>query len=1096
MSRNCVLSIVLVLGVTSGASAQLVDATLAPGHRFQGTISDAGDVDVVELPALDGESLKLSVKAGKGSGLRPRIELYAPGSDTPFASSDAKKKKAALKKTPLDETGTWEIHVSGLEESTGSYELRFSVVAGKTLKKPEVTPGAPVEFLARGGAQLSGRVRPAKGSAALPAVPQLDGPQGDVALAPFAKTAKSGKSVSVKKAVLNDFGSYTFTPLALDPGAADLLVKLKIRPPKPIKTIVVEGPDIVGPVPFAIAFDPSVASTPATDEADFVCFGIIVPLDDAVALPESMDWTVTAGETEVDSGTAEVAPDGTWVAYVPLTPGDNTVTVDAGDGATRSLDVTYNPGYAFGGSLQLTPDVVEGPLAETVTARILITDGATDPASVSLVRDGDPGQPPEFLTQLFDDGSHGDEQAADGIYTGTFVPEPDEGIHHYRVMLGTVFAVSATSEAATLRVMPLIDLVEIAARQEALGVMGDELDAARGAGTLDETLDTLLAQLDANPDVAAAGKGSSGNGLWILYGDGMPAIVHSPEAGTKAGAPRRAAAVAPAAAGAAGPAALPGAMAGAPLAPPAPLPSPAMAKAYNGIPRPRASWSRSPAEALDVDVSHSGTRPGGNTGTTAGLSSANSVGTDKALLLAPYIWQFGVDEELDDVAEPLANDAGFTVNYLSSVVEGGGLVSRFTNWSEYGVIGVSTHGDSYFGELILDEGSQELINHWGVTDGVVVLDTGEDEANLTPWIDDLFAGRVVASGDTMFVSPTFIASYAGTLPNSLVYLSSCRSTYNASMVSTLLELGAGAVLGYSEYVCASFSNTVGLDFFESLVESEQANVGSAYTPQTDPQGCGSAVGDAPAVFQGFGNQKLSLFPGAPVLTDPSFEGGPITSVFSSFDGESCGNWNPFTETWGPGGPALAPVLDEWTARVSGQEDLSQQWNISFVENYAGFEPTDGTAMAKIEIIDLPGVSSAPGVELQQCFGPYNAPSTFSFDWNVLWHCDLGLDPELYAQFRLDLWLYLHHFTGNGNIQTFDAPVRIYYENNDLDPQTLCATTAVTEVSPGVYSTGWRSHGVALPAGVEKVSIHMLHNSHGTVAPSFTAVVLLDNVRIR
>jgi hypothetical protein len=1100
MGRNSVLSIVLALGGTSGVSAQLVDATLGPADRFQGTISDAGDIDVVELPALDGESLRLSVKAGKGSGLRPRVELFAPGSGKPFASSDAKKKKAALKKTALDETGTWEVHVSGLDDSTGSYELRLRVVAGKTLKKPTVTPGVPVVFFARDGAQLSARIRPAKGSDALPAVPQLDGPVDPVDLDPFAKTAKSGKSVAVKKAVLPDFGSYTFTPLAVDPGVAELLVKLRIRPPKPTKTIVVEGS---GGAPWAIAFDPSVASMPATDETDFPFFGIVVPLKNAVALPTSMDWSVVVDEAQTASGTVDVEPDGTWSTNVPLSAGDNTLLVDAGNDTSRSLDVTYNPGYAFGGSLELSPDVVEGPLSETVTARILITDEDTDPASVSLVRDEDPEQPPQFVAQLYDDGTHGDEQADDGIYTGTFVPAADEGNHHYRVMLGTVFAVSATSEAARLLVLPMIDLGVIAARQDAQGVMGDQLEAAQSAGTFDETLDTLLAQLEADPDVADAGKGTSGHGLWVLYADGMPSIVHVPGPGTKSGAPVGLAAVANAGAAVGGPRAAPAAGPGAgagnpPGVPPRgggrraePGPRRVMASqlaessSYAGAPRPRASWSRAPTPSFGASVDGPGTGSGGGTPGPLALSADNAVGTEEALLLAPYVWQFAGNEELDDVIELLTNDVGFTVTYKPSPAAGQGQISNFTDWSDYGVIGVSTHGDTYFVESVFADGEEHLNEVFGGSGGVVLLDTGEETDDMQPWLDDLFAGRLVTNDDKVYVTPAFLAAHAGALPNSLVYLSSCRSTYNASMVSTLLELGAGSVLGYSEYVCASFSNTTGIAFFESLVEDDEATVQSAYQPEVDPQGCGSQSGSPPAVFQGFGNQKLSLFRGEDVLIDPSFE-LPLASSPWGFDGA-------------PNAPCPQPINSCSIAGLTGA--------------WGEFLPTDGAQMAFIQH-SFPGPPSEFEGFLWRESSAYlfaeeiELPATvdrLSFDWNYIWYCEpppFNVDETPHG-FSFDrvlepvLWM-----NGNGPSYTTEA----------VGNQTPCDFKSSIVVSDGeesVHATGWHTttlnwglledldeYDEAWVLGLLDFSIESKIYMEGDTVVPVDCVVLIDNFRFQ
>jgi hypothetical protein len=84
---------------------------------------------------------------------------------------------------------------------------------------------------------------------------------------------------------------------------------------------------------------------------------------------------------------------------------------------------------------------------------------------------------------------------------------------------------------------------------------------------------------------------------------------------------------------------------------------------------------------------------------------------------------------------------------------------------------------------------------------------------------DLRRGRAVLGPDTYGILPAFIGRHRGNgLPNSLVYLGSCRSMWNGSLALELIAAGAKAVLGYSGYVTSAFAYEQATKFFSTLIQ--------------------------------------------------------------------------------------------------------------------------------------------------------------------------------------------------------------------------------------------------------------------------------------
>ncbi len=269
-----------------------------------------------------------------------------------------------------------------------------------------------------------------------------------------------------------------------------------------------------------------------------------------------------------------------------------------------------------------------------------------------------------------------------------------------------------------------------------------------------------------------------------------------------------------------------------------------------------------------LNLAPDGTRGGGGTPAPGTLSTAAlptySVGTRRALALAPYAKEFGADDEAaaagvslkERQCPPFAVDA-----YNDSAA----LLQSYRDMSTYGVVAISGHGDAYFDSLDPKAkqalgwehmGSQEVIwsgervqcssllqskktcNKNGVGCGPTQKCV-KTSANAGVCVDhtqgDIMTGRVVIGADTYGLTPAFLQRHNTTdFPNSIVYLGACRTMWNGSLAVQLYGLGAAAVVGYSGYVTNQFAATTGKEFFEQLVAKSGSVLQAVNVKDTDP----------------------------------------------------------------------------------------------------------------------------------------------------------------------------------------------------------------------------------------------------------------------
>ena len=572
----------------------------------------------------------------------------------------------------------------------------------------------------------------------------------------------------------------------------------------------------------AIILSHEITNNNTTSETQFQVYGTVETMTEE-DLPDELSWKLESGGTAIDSGTFTVDTDGGWSGTVDLEAGDNAITLSVPEAeASLSIQVTCNPGYDFGSELELSPDVAYIGEGVIITATITLNDESTDPDDVMLIRvDGTETQ----VVRLMDDGacvsgtcpdsSSGDEIGGDYIYTGRFtINEASAATAFYRVAAGlTDDTTTVYSEKYRLMITEHLSdelFEDILIDQRAYQ---DRINNAVSTGNISETLNNIVNELKNNPDVSFAAVNSGGRGIGILYTNGIAAVLSANLPDTKSGT--------------------------------------------------ASQNSAATSELLvdeqdnpsDLPVSYMPYKADAATG------GNNPVGSRNVVVIACQYHDWGYDDVVQ--MEKLFDETCFDVTHYYVEKYGGGSVEYFKNLGQYGVILMSTHADTFY------EGIKSLwIDIWGSnsSSAIVVLDSNTDvtTANKKTYEDDLKQQRLLIYGGYNYgVTPAFIAKYSGKFHNSLVYIGACRSLWNNSMASVFQSRGAGAYLGFTNYVGTGFCKKVAPTVIEKLMEDPENTLNEAFTP-------GLVENDKDkAEFKMFGDKTLSL--GVKGLVDGSFE---------------------------------------------------------------------------------------------------------------------------------------------------------------------------------------------------------------------------------
>ncbi|MDQ3022763.1 MAG: hypothetical protein M3R04_00025 [bacterium] len=462
------------------------------------------------------------------------------------------------------------------------------------------------------------------------------------------------------------------------------------------------------------------------------------------------------------------------------------------------------------------------------------------------------GVPVQKVADLKDDGNvaAGDDILLDGHYSGTYTPDASAAaaVDYFAKVdfddpegnpgtadsnkVGLLFY----NELTLARAQEILDL--IAQHQATLDIYGVQFPTPQAGAQ------ALFDQIKDDPEFEAVGLSESGQGVWwVTKGDLIPCAVDYFEPGERGGGTG-------------------GANTPVHTELQTRVSAPTMVAPRLGghaVGEPLPYWQLPQVTTPSTTTSKS---------TSDYVSDLNSIGNNRALFLAPYRSDFAPSDET-----PLIHDLflqkvcpDFEENLYSNAAC---TVEVFKTMADFGVVMISTHGNSYFGSYTSPM--------WGGTtvtpDTQCVFNSREapTAASMVTYSADLIAGRLVAAG-TYRITPSFVREYCDDMPNTIVYIGSCRSTWNDSLADAFTDNGAGTFVGFSDYVGVVWAFNWGMDFWTKMLASN--NTGGAWT-------AGQVETDAdPARYDLRGSGAVKIL--AESLRNPGFD-EPLTGWTRSGD---------------------------------------------------------------------------------------------------------------------------------------------------------------------------------------------------------------------
>jgi len=610
----------------------------------------------------------------------------------------------------------------------------------------------------------------------------------------------------------------------------------------------------VQPPPVADTTAPSVFITSPTGLSGYSTKNSTIDLAGSASDDQSLS-NITWLNNHEDSGTAKGTTE--WsISGIPLQAGDNVITVtakdSAGNTATDSITITYNPYLEFLSTLQATPDNIFLNEATTIVFRIAIEDNPNlDASSVKLLKIDSNNNIIGTITTLADDGnvSNGDDIASDGVFSGkaTFT-ESTEGVVRLRVSADineTTGTVTAYSEVFNLSVIAHLTDEEFSKAVSMPNETQQKYDELKATYGEEEAKTKTVEWLETQPEVTQAGISESGEGIWYVLDSGvLGGILLSPE-GTKGGRDT--------------------------YYPQKPLVKQSIDYKSNGG---QIVLKKSPQFGLLKALS---------------ANTTNSIGSKDVIVISPFANQGGnmqlPSAAYDNIFNTFENSTCPTFN-VKRIKDSNATVELFKTLNNYGVVVLDTHGDAYFNWDL------HIIFPWlddihATQSGKVVFLTGEKATytNKAIYEADLKKGRLAIIGGYYAITPTFVSYYNKSFPNTIFYSGSCRSMFNNSMASAFIGNGAKTYYGYTEYVAVPYDNSIVQILFDSLV-NQGKTTGEAFNNAIneynssdfiykDENGNGKIDfgEDAPAYFKIVGSNDLTVK--AEGIINGTFEEGNI-----------------------------------------------------------------------------------------------------------------------------------------------------------------------------------------------------------------------------
>jgi len=556
--------------------------------------------------------------------------------------------------------------------------------------------------------------------------------------------------------------------------------------------------------------------------------------EDSIAVSESsIQLGGQAGKTiesisviNTDTGTSfsgELGGDGTFtIQNVQLIQGDNLLEVvgvdNTGSDTRDALLVTYNDGVTFLSAPMFTADSSYADETVDTIVSIAIKENQNIVANgVTLVQlnDGVPLQTPDAV--LYDDGnvSNGDDIAGDGVYTAKLsIMKTQTGIVYYRVAADTGGPTGYSAPVSFNVLAPLTDNTIQSAQEKTETVIDENMPEVGSQFTPSEFIlykDKMVSDLTQTDSVSSIQISPDGNSILVEFESGLMHTIDFVYKGTKSGE--------------------------------------------------RLDSSHREQTDIQPQIFYYPVKkklmPQYTIFPSAVSTDENAIGSYRAMALSPFKWQFDPWDDIDGAYDEIQDSTTPEFTAESPVLDYDVTVEHFKNFSQYGVVVISSHGGLNGNDPVIYTGEeattdkqktyQKDINAKRLLISHKITILVEDGGFL--WFDSKEKKKVFK------IAPSFITHYNSSLPNTLVYMSICQGVATDALANAFIASGAGAFLGFTDIVDAGYAYNTGKTFFQSMIAGK--TVKDALKDATDAHGLNDG-GNTPAAFVYRGNGDLVL----------------------------------------------------------------------------------------------------------------------------------------------------------------------------------------------------------------------------------------------
>ncbi|MDD3647221.1 MAG: hypothetical protein PHS44_01845 [Candidatus Dojkabacteria bacterium] len=576
-----------------------------------------------------------------------------------------------------------------------------------------------------------------------------------------------------------------------------------------------EGP-VYNEEPLVDILEPTGSNWYTTYDDSIVISGIAKDYENKI---EKIEWSVEGS----DSGTI-TAGDEWETGSILLKEGDNRITVkvydDKGNVGTDSIFVVYNKEVIFVGNPTASPDVLykDDPAVDVNISAKVRVDSDKKIGEAILYEVDEDGEIKEKIGVMYDNGkvTNGDDIPGDGTYSYKGKMSAATLSPKYFRVITKLSGSSSSGMSGTVKISVVEPLSQQALTEiEQLNqqVLDLQNQLSNDGASQQEIANGINNWVGQQPGISSNGISEQGQGVWWVYENTC----------------------------------IPGGIL---------------------INPPDTRGGLSDGAQLDVIA------PGNSLVGKAQAESELQVESTKAIYLGPYKDEFGMYDDYNGawkkIKESQCPECETTEKMNYDVT-----VDDFKNLDQYGLIVISSHGDNWYGGLWGDNICAE-----GLQQSQVVILTNQKltKDNVKKYEADLMARRLaVHANGNLVVLPSFISHYNSNFPNSVVYVATCRSSYNNTMAASFLGSGADAYYGFDDYVLSSYCYDVGTELFDNFVlQGEDAS--TSYSNTLSSKGSSDGQG---ADFLWKGESVLEM--GGKDFSNVSFESGTFNSWAGSGD---------------------------------------------------------------------------------------------------------------------------------------------------------------------------------------------------------------------